>query len=143
MIAKKQIVFYLLVFVLFYILSKAGIYFSKTLNISEDIMILLFGVIFTGLIFLIHKVEYSKDDFFFELTPEKNCQGGPYMYSSDPEKQKYCSQFSANDLAQYNCPAGFHGLPVHWERNDMSDADWTNRICDGNFKDYRDDPQVL
>lgn len=142
MLTKKQIVFYLLVFVLFYILSKASIYLSNALNINEDISILFFSIIFTGIIFLINKIQYSKDGFFFELTPEKNCDGGPYMYSSDPEKQKYCSQFTPEQIAQYNCTAGFHGRPVHWERNDMSDSDWTNRICDGNFNEYTD-PQVL
>ena len=88
-------------------------------------------------------MEYSKDDFFFELTPEKHCDGGPYMWSSDPEKMKYCSQFSPEDLSQYSCGAGFHGRPVHWTRSDMSDSDWNNRICQGNFKNYNDDPKVL
>ena len=142
MVSKKQIIFYFLVFLIFFIIAKASLYFSKSLNINQDLTILIGALLFTSIIFLLNKIDYTKDDFFFQLTPEKECDGGPYMYSSNPENQKLCSKFSKQDLAQYSCCPGFHGRPVHWERNDMSDSHWNNTMCDGNFKDYND-PTVL
>jgi hypothetical protein len=142
MVSKKQIIFYILVFFIFFIIAKASLYLSPILKINQDISLLIGALILTGIIFLLDKFDYTKDDFFFQVTPEKQCDGGPYMYSSNPEKQKLCSKFSKQDLAQYSCPSGFYGRPVHWQRNDMSDSHWNNTMCDGNFKDYSD-PKVL
>ena len=142
MVSKKQIIFYILVFFIFFIIAKGSLYFSTILKINQDLSLLIGSLILTGVIFLLDKFEYTKDDFFFQVTPEKQCDGGPYMYSSNPEKQKLCSKFSKQDLAQYSCPSGFYGRPVHWQRNDMSDSHWNNTMCDGNFKDYKD-PMVL
>jgi len=142
MVSKKQIIFYILVFFIFFIIAKASLYLSPILKINQDISLLIGALILTGIIFLLDKFDYTKDDFFFQVTPQKQCDGGPYMYSSNPEKQKLCSKFSKQELAQYSCPSGFDGRPVHWRRNDMSDSHWNNTMCDGNFKDYSD-PMVL
>lgn len=88
----------------------------------------------------------SKDDFLFELTPEKHCEGGPYMWSSSPEKQKFCSQFSKDDMARYECPNGFVGAPI-WRggvgnQPPESNDQWKNTRCSSIRDDYKD-PQVL
>ena len=142
MVSKKQIIFYFLVFLIFFVISKASLYFSTSLKINQDITLLIGALLITGIIFLLEKFDYTKDNFFFQLTPEKECDGGPYMYSSNADKQKLCSKFSKQDLAQYSCSPGFYGRPVHWNRNDMSDDSWNNTMCDGNFTDYSD-PMVL
>jgi len=86
-----------------------------------------------------------KDNFHFELTPEKYCDGGSYMRSSSPEKQALCSKFSATDLARYDCPNGFIGRPI-WRQGagnmPLSDGDWQNTTCKQIGKDLPD-PQVL
>lgn len=74
------------------------------------------------------------ESFTFELTPEKKCDGGPYMYSSDPERQKLCAKFTRADLAQYECPAGYNGR--HVRRADvgngtLSNTEWKNPKCTG------------
>lgn len=139
---QKEIMLYIIIFLLFYVLSKSSDYVTKYLKINEDASLLLMGLIFAGLIYLLRNLGTHKDDFHFELTPEKQCTGGSYMYSSDPIRKKFCSQFSPNDIANYSCCNGFHGAPVHWERTNMSDDKWENKMCDGNFKEYTD-PQVL
>lgn len=80
------------------------------------------------------KVANSSDNFTFELTPEKLCAGGPYMWGN-PEIAKLCSKYTPQQLSEYNCGVGFHGAPVHWERTDMSDKNWENHMCDAPFND--------
>jgi len=89
--------------------------------------------------------KFSKDNFMFQLTPEKKCDGGPYMYSSDPARQALCSKFSEKDLLRYDCPVGYHGRPVWWDgatNGTLSNDNWQNDTCNQISKDY-DDPQVL
>ena len=90
-------------------------------------------IIFIILIVFNLALETSKDNFIFQLTPEKKCDGGPYMYSSDPERKELCSKFSEQDLSKYECPAGlYHGRPVWWNgatNGTLSNADWKNDTC--------------
>jgi hypothetical protein len=139
---NKTITFCILVFLVFYIFSKSGNYISVHLNINLDIILLLLAAVFTGVIYLLKKMNDNGEGFHFELTPEKKCDGGPYMYSSDPERQKLCSQFSPEDLSKYECCPGFHGRPVWWNRDSESNDNWSNQMCNGNFKDFSD-PHVL
>ena len=105
-----------------------------------------FSIVALTIVYFSKFLDLSQDNFFFELTPEKYCEGGPYMWSSNPEKQKFCSKFSKADMAKYECPSGFVGAPI-WrggagnqpaESNDQ----WKNTRCSTISKDYND-PQVL
>ena len=138
---SNVIIFYILLALLFYVFSKAGIFISDYLKMNIDVSLILLGFLFTGLVFLLKKMNDVKDSFHFELTPEKKCDGGPYMYSSDPEKQKLCSQFTQEQLDQYSCCRGFHGRPVWWSRTDESNSNWENTMCNNGFDD--DYPKVL
>jgi len=137
---KKEIILYTIIFLIFYVFAKSGIYISSYLKFSQDIILLLCGIVFTVLIYFI--TTEIKDSFYFELTPEKHCEGGAYMYSSNKAKKEFCSQFTPSQIKDYSCNVGFHGAPVHWERTDMSDSKWENKMCDGNFNNYND-PKVL
>jgi hypothetical protein len=137
---SKKVIFYIVLFSLFYILSKTSYYLSNSFKLNQDVVLLFASIILIGIMFLLEKVNFIKDDFHFELTGEKNCEGGDYMTSSDPEKAKFCSQYSPQDLARYNCSRGFHGRPVQYKYSNMSDSDWNNTICDSGF-DYN--PEVL
>lgn len=144
--SKKEIIFYVLVFLLFYVFAKSSFYFSGWTKINNDLSILIMSLLFTGIIFLLHYFDNkdSKDSFNFELTPEKHCEGGPYMLSSaSPEKKKFCAQFSNEEKNYFSCPRGFDGRPVHWERTSMSNDEWRNEMCKDNFNDYNEDPRVL
>ena len=106
-------------------------------NFMKSIITFAIVVLFTILL------KNNKDGFHFELTPEKKCDGGPYMWSSNPEKQELCSKFSPQDLARYECGAGFHGRPVWWGGDaPESDSKWQNARC-GNISSSYNDPQVL
>lgn len=89
--------------------------------------------------------ENIKDNFLFELTPEKWCLGGEYMRSSSPELQQFCSKFSSEDIDKYQCNRGYIGKPV-WrgmaENANLSDANFENKTCSEISPTYND-PQVL
>ena len=80
----------------------------------------------------------SGENFHFEVTKPKLCQGGAYMYSSgDPELKQYCDNLlsTKDGLADYssvNCGLGYEGRPVHFERTPMSDAKWENPMAKEN-----------
>jgi hypothetical protein len=84
----------------------------------------------------------SKENFFFELTPQKQCDGGPYMYSSNPAKKALCSKFSQSDLDRYECGRGYVGRPVWWNYSPESDSKWQNGRC-SKIGVPEPDPQVL
>jgi hypothetical protein len=133
---KNEIIYYILILLLFFVIARGSVYIGESLKLGQDIGLILGSLLFTGLIYLLKNNYLNKDNFYFELTPEKKCDGGPYMYSSDPERQKLCSQFSPEDLANYQCNPGFHGRPVWWQRSDESDSKWQNGMCGNPPNDY-------
>jgi hypothetical protein len=62
--SKKEIVFYILVFLLFYVLAKSSFYFSNWVKINNDLSILIMGILFTIIIFLLKNFD-SRDNFYF------------------------------------------------------------------------------
>lgn len=87
-------------------------------------------------------VSETSEGFLFELTPQKQCDGGPYMYSSNPAKQALCSKFTPKDLSRYECSRGYVGRPVWWDYSAESNSDWKNGRCD-KIGVPQSDPQVL
>lgn len=137
----KNILFYVVIFLLFCVFGTGSVFVAEKLNWSKDLVIVVFGLLFTALVYGMNSVRTTKDNFYFELTPEKHCEGGAYMHSSAPEAQKaFCSQFTPQQDREFTCPRGFHGRPVHWERTSMSDDEWQNKMCN---KINYSDPQVL
>ena len=125
---------------IFYGFPKLNAFDSKISSPIKSLILVLIILAFNSLL------SVSTDNFMFELTPEKKCDGGPYMYSSDPARQALCSKFSSTDLSRYECPAGlYHGRPVWWDgaTNDtMSNSNWQNDTC-GKINNTVNDPQVL
>lgn len=141
---KNKLFLYVLIFCFFYLFSEGSCFLSEYLNINKYFVLTLFGLIFTGLSYLLINSDLNKtqkDNFHFQLTPEKNCDGGAYMYTSNPIKQKLCNSFPPSDLAKYSCCPGQHGRPVWWARSDESNADWENTMCDSKLDDFA--PHVL
>ena len=114
---------------------------SNTYSLNGIKALIIFGV------FILYNyiTKDIKDNFHFELTPEKHCDGGSYMWSSDPEKAALCSKFSKADLGRYDCPTGFIGRPI-WRQGagniPLSDDNWQNTTCK-QIGDNLPDPQVL
>jgi hypothetical protein len=137
---KNRIIFYAIIISLFYIFSEGGMYISSVYpRINSSLVIMLFSGLFAFVMYFTINSNLNKnqrDNFHFQVTPEKLCDGGAYMYSSNPARQELCKSFSAGDLAKYECCPGFHGRPVWWSRSDESNADWANTMCDSGLKDF-------
>ena len=135
---KEIVLLIILVAILMFPLS----YFANVPAMNALKALIIWGI------FLLynHLTKDIKDNFHFELTPEKRCDNGPYMWSSNPEKQALCSKFSKADLARYECPAGlYNGRPI-WRQGagniPLSDDNWQNTTCK-QIGDNLPDPQVL
>ena len=115
----QKLLFLLEIFLLFLIFYKIQFnYFDNQLGNNISI-----SLVFTLLAWVILEVNinnvWSKDNFLFEVTPEKRCDGGPYMYSSNPELQKLCGEFSQNDLNRFECSNGYIGRPISRKDYDL------------------------
>lgn len=134
MVSAKEIIFFVLVLVLFFVFAKLSNMNTLKYKIKPNISIAMNGIIFTLLlilVFVLTKVgKDCKDTFDFEVTPAKLCDGGPYMYSSNPERQELCSHITNSQLAQVSCGPGFVGRPVKWDHTNMSNDKWENNMCD-------------
>jgi len=134
----KEFVLLIILFVVFAILTLL----PNTIAFSPLKTLIVFGV------FMLYNylTKDIKDNFYFELTPEKRCDNGPYMWSSNPEKAALCSKFSKEQLARYECPGGlYNGRPI-WRQGagniPLSDDNWQNTTCK-QIGDNLPDPQVL
>lgn len=108
-------------------------------------VLLTFGMLLIA--FNMCKPKICAEPFHFELTPEKHCLNGDYMRTSNPELQKFCSQFSKADMANYNCPSGFIGMPRIFIDNTtgnqpLSNSEFENTTCN-NLGDGSQDPHVI
>jgi hypothetical protein len=143
MTTSKEIIYFVLVFVLFIVTAKCSINCSTNKIMKLNLSLLLGGIMMTGFLALIYylaNIGECKDGFNFEVTPVKKCCGGPYMYSSNPKVKKFCDNVTPDEKAQVCCGSGFNGSPVHFERTSMSDDMYENKMCNNlNSKD----PYVL
>lgn len=101
--------------------------------VPASVKLILIGIALAAIVALFAMYKSGKvqiDRFHFEVSPEKLCEGGPYMWSSaSPEKQAYCNSLSPQQYNAFNCPAGFSGRPVHWNYTPESDSKWQNTRC--------------
>jgi len=132
----REVIYLVLIFLFFYVFARVAVFLSAHYDAPLDIMILLFALVMTGTVYLLARLyKDTKDNFHFQVTPEKLCQD-PYTYSSDPEKKAFCKQFTPAQIAEYTCGKGFVGAPVHWQRSTDSNANWENTTCDSGLDDY-------
>jgi hypothetical protein len=132
MIPSKEILFFVVVFILFFIFVRGGCLTAERLKFNPIIGLISTSALYTLSIVLVYYLSVRriwKDGFTFEVTPAKLCAGGPYMYSSNPQLKKLCSHITNQEIAQVACGPGFHGRPVHWERSTMSNDKWENNMC--------------
>lgn len=111
MMSNKQIIFFILVFILFFLFAKCSHICSSKLSLIPDVSLLLGALVFTVLLALLYNVTNvaeCKDGFQFEVSPVKKCCGGPYMYSSNPELQEFCDKVTPEQKSQMCCGVGFH-----------------------------------
>ena len=96
---------------IYFLLLVLLVHEMQIFNNNTDANSIFIASLFIVLIYVFDKMNAMNEPFHFEVTPEKRCDGGPYMRSSSPELQELCKQFSPEDLKEYECDVGFIGRP--------------------------------
>lgn len=102
-------------------------------NEKATTLALIMGILLTAKVILQQHLVTSKDNFHFEVTPEKMCDGGWYMWTSNPRKMAYCSSLPEAQRTMYTCseqgiPGLYMGRPLWYENTPLSDDKWENPI---------------
>lgn len=142
----KEYLFFLLVMIVSYIagilpyLASPQIPVWVTLIFTTILGALYLGIIYNARCYKssCNSVNSDKEDFLFELTPAKICDGGSYM-SSTGWRKKFCDEFMSTEKGQkeytmYNCGAGTKGRPLNNLKDfpNISGPNFTNEACDDN-----------
>jgi hypothetical protein len=151
-LSGKEIIFFILAFVLLFLTSKGALYMGPKLKLTNTISLIITSFLAALLLVLVYK--YGKiancqhDGFNFQVSGPKMCQGGPYMISSAPQDVKdYChklwsTQKGRDSYNAVNCGSSFVGRPVHFDRTPMSNDMWENEMCNPPYVNMND-PCVL
>jgi hypothetical protein len=148
-LSPKEILFFVLAFVVLFCTGK-GVQISYTKLSPLALLVLsLSGAVLLLLVYKFGNIARCQaDNFYFQVTPAKMCQGFPYMQTSDPELYNFCSKMlstpngvNAYDMVNCSTP-GFVGRPVHFQYTPESDANWSNQRCNPPHLGL-DDPTVL
>jgi hypothetical protein len=104
----------ILVFLIFVVLVFGAGKVAQVFVLKGDLYLVISSILFATMLFAVLQIMGSKSNegFFFEVSPAKKCCGGPYMYSSDPERQELCSKISPEELSRVCCGAGYVGRPM-------------------------------
>ena len=143
MMSSKEIIFFILVFVMMLVSAYTTFVAGPKLKLGPTPALLIFTlltVIFLYFIYKLTNVCSNQDGFHFEVTPAKLCDGGMYMTQTGPNhgmcKKMWMTNAGRQELGHYNCLNGgcdnqglYNGRPLHMERTPMSDALWQNQMC--------------
>tara|TARA_B100001093_G_C26800931_1_gene1003363 strand:+ start:724 stop:1062 length:339 start_codon:yes stop_codon:yes gene_type:complete len=69
------------------------------------------------------------ESFHFDVTPAKQCGGGWYMFTGDPEMSAFCGSMTECQSATYSCGPGYNGWPKTFKYTPESDAKYANERC--------------
>lgn len=114
--------------------------FTRFLN-SIPVQRLLELTLLWILLWCIYYRRKNTENFHFEVTPAKMCDGGWYMWTSNPAKMKYCSSLTPEERTKYTCSEKsqlqglYYGRPVFFEYTPMSDNNWENPILQDQTND--------
>jgi hypothetical protein len=130
----RQLLFFSLVFLLFYLAVQLGHNWAKSGVLSPLSQEVLMGMLYTGVIvgvyYLARLDRCSSAENFWDVNPASRCRGGEYMWQGDSEIAKYCKALAKTPegrvaISSYNCPTGFVGIPmVPYEYTPLSDDNW-------------------
>lgn len=133
---SKNVLFFLLVLVLYFVFVRMAFWLvreRKQTSMAATLWsLLLFAVLFMLISKVMMKKSESKDGYqLLEITPAKKCIGGPYMWGDvNSPTYKYCSDpKNQQAIKDASCCVGFVGMPVRYTYTPESDAQWQNPRC--------------
>lgn len=135
MIFIKQLLFFILLFTLYLLVSIVSTKL-KLDTTTGKILLVLVCIVATLSMYgyaTLTKLFVEK----FELSsPGKYCQGGSYLFQGSDPRSVMCRELESSkagreEIGRFNCGKGMIGYPVnHWEDTPMSDGSWKNEMCD-------------
>lgn len=138
--SRREVLFFILVFLLFFIVSKACCRHIQTnLNINRNISFLVFGAIYTVVIIFCYWVAQlfcSNSEGFWDVSPFAKCKGTQYMWQGDSAEAKLCREMADTTegrigISSYNCPKGYNGQPsLPFYYTPLSDDNYENERCE-------------
>lgn len=134
---KREIIFFVLVFLVFYLAVKFSEYFLQKTNMKGDFGHLTIGLIYTlAIVALYHLANLKTSEGFWDVSLPAKCKGGPFFWGNgETELSKQCREYSQTPegkiaLSGYNCPIGYVGQPgLGFYYSPLSDDNWKNTRC--------------
>lgn len=145
----KQIIFFLIVYCLL-VYSMSLPFRMINFKLTKEIYLMFAGIsiILLSAVFISYKglgIATCKqvDNFHFEVTPAKKCEGYPYMQSSDPKLLQFCTDLlstpkGVDEYDSVNCcgGCGYVGRPLAtFEYTPESNSKWENERCSQKITD--------
>ena len=137
--STKEIIFFLLIFVMIILSGSLTDIIHDKLNTPAFLTHVCISFVISILLYVIFKLSKNTENFEFELTPEKTCDGGAYLHQSNKMCQKlWNTPEGRRDLANYNCINGYcngsqglyNGRPLNMGyRQDLSNDKWENELA--------------
>lgn len=143
----REVIFFVLIFLLFYLGGKLANYWQKKVpKMSEDGSLLLVGLGVTAIVigvFYLAKLNQQTDSYKdFSISPGALCQGYPYMFQGDDAQSQFCKKLASTsegkcEMSKHRCPNGYIGAPgVPLEFTSNSDSCWSGVHCKDNHVNH-------
>jgi len=137
---SREVVFFVIVcFMIFLSLTCLNVVFAKVMNAKTKYVVYITVSVFaTAALLGIYKgtgVNSQRDDFHFDVTMAKKCEGYPYMTQNGKQHEE-CKKFmeteqGRREYMRYNCRGGqYNGRPLYLYTTPMSNKNWKNEMCD-------------
>jgi hypothetical protein len=137
---KQELLFFILIFLLFFLFVKLGLFWGKKYNnsLSYNNIWVITSVLFTCVIvvvFFIAKLNKNEAEGFWDVSEYAKCRGGSYMHQGDSEQAKKCRELAETPegrcgIASYNCSKGYNGIPLApFVYTPLSNDKWQNERC--------------
>lgn len=137
MLNSREIIFFVLVFVAIVLSDMISTRVMEKMPKTKVFVPLLVALILTMVLvglYILGKV--AQDNFRFEVTDVKKCDGGAYMTQSGPNhemcKTLLSTQEGQDKYNMFNCGGGeFHGRPLNFgPLTPLSNSNWENTSCE-------------
>ena len=146
---SKEIIFFILAFLLFCLATKTSHLWNKHTRMGQDMTMCIMGIVYTLVlvaIFYLAKMNNDSSENFWDIDPVSQCAGGPYTWQGDDPASRYCKKLYETpqgrcDISSWKCGkayVGRPGLPFYY--TPLSNDKWQNERCMNKEKCPCDDP---
>jgi len=135
---RKEIIFFVLLIFIMYFTGMIPLLLNSINGKLNPYYVLIVTCVLSSLYLMLiysgNNMSSQRDDFLFELTPAKICDGGAYMATSG-WRRDFCNNFMNTEEGQkqysmYNSSGGFVGRPLNNKKfNGNRGAGWGEGNC--------------